>query len=148
MTKSKVLVAAALVAALGACRTDPGKASGAPTGSNAPTAAADVAPTKAGTKPVARIVFVGQKQACECTRKRIDDTWLALQRALDGNRKLPVERLQRDVDEEKADRYDEMRSLMVAPGLYLLDEDGKLIDMLQGELSSDQLSQALARSGA
>lgn len=112
----------------------------------AATSAASTAAASAA-RPVATIVFVGQKEACDCTRNRIDGTWQALQKALEGRSDIEVKRLERDVDEAEADRFDDMKSLMVAPGVYFLDREGKLIQMLQGELTETQL-QAVLDSGA
>jgi len=122
-------------------------------GSDAGTAAADVpatdaptadtpAPAEAG-KPVARIVFVDQEECCECTAKRIDGTWAALQLALEGNDGIPVERIHGDTQEAQAKPFTDMRPLMVAPGVYFLDADGALVEMLQGELTESQIAAQL-----
>lgn len=107
-------------------------------------------PPKAATKiktveqpKVARIVFLGQKEACECTRKRIDSTWESLNAALKGGPKIPVERIQVDVEEKKTARYIGMRALMVMPGIYFLSKKDTLIEMLQGEVREDQIIQML-----
>jgi len=92
---------------------------------------------------VARIVFVGQREACDCFKERIAKTWKALETALEGHKDLPVERLELDVDEAKVDPYEQMQALMTAPGVYLLDSEGKLVKMLQGELTAEQLRRAL-----
>ena len=47
------------------------------------------------------------------------------------------------MDEAKVDPYEQMQALMTAPGVYLLDGQGKLVKMLQGELTVKQLSKAL-----
>ncbi|MCP4676069.1 MAG: cytochrome c biogenesis protein CcdA [Deltaproteobacteria bacterium] len=103
--------------------------------------------TQTETQPqksrVSKIVFIGQKQACECTRNRIDETWKALESALEGGPALPVERLHLDVDEEKTEKYHEMRALMVAPGIYFFNESGKLFEMLQGEVRVDEFAEVL-----
>ncbi len=92
---------------------------------------------------VSKIVFIGQKQACECTRNRIDETWRALESAFEGGAAVPVERLQLDVDEEKTEKYHGMRALLVAPGVYFFDEKGKLLEMLQGEVRVDEFAEIL-----
>ena len=51
--------------------------------------------------------------------------------------------LELDVDEAKVDPYEQMQALMTAPGVYLLDSEGKLVKMLQGELTAEQLRRAL-----
>ncbi len=115
----------------------------------APPAESEPASEEAKAAPVqvrpqvSRIVFVGQKDACECTRKRIDTTWEALQAVLATGPAVPVERVQLDVHEKKTARYHAMRALIVAPGIYFLDNDGGLIELLQGEVREDQMSEML-----
>ena len=96
-----------------------------------------------GQATVARIVFIGQEKACKCTRTRIDVTWAALQSALEGHSQIPVESLTMDQDEDEFDKYDEMQSLVVAPGIYFLDAEGRLISLLQGEQTTQQILQVL-----
>jgi len=91
---------------------------------------------------VARIVFVGQKEACHCTHDRIDASWEALQAVLDKV-KIPVERIQWDVDKVAAERYAKLRSPMVLPGIYFLDDNDKLIDLLQGKVTEKQITKII-----
>jgi hypothetical protein len=93
---------------------------------------ANASATQAATSRVAKIVFVGQKQACPCTRKRIDETWKTLQGVLAKGPKIAVERIHLDVDEERYDELDELKSMIVPPGIYFFDKDSKLIELLQG----------------
>jgi len=95
---------------------------------------------------VTRIVFLDQKQACDCTRKRIDASWLALQAALKNATGADVLRLFHDVDEQAADEYKQMKPLMVAPGIYFLDKNGGLVEMLQGEVTEPQITAVLKGS--
>ncbi len=92
---------------------------------------------------VARIVFVDQKQACDCTRKRIDGSWAALQAALGAHKDIPVERIHMDTDQSRVEPYEEMRAIMVLPAIYLLDVSGKLLDMVQGEVTTDNFDRIL-----
>lgn len=107
------------------------------------TAASETAAVTGVNKLVAKIVFVDQEEACDCTRARIDATWAALQLALEGREGLPVERIHGDTQEPEAKPYLEMRPLMVAPGLYFLDADGGLVEQLQGELTEGQIGALL-----
>ncbi len=133
LTGSSMMIAAALVAG---CNS-PGQAAPAPEGSATAASSAQAAGV------VARIVFVGQHEACDCTKNRIATTWKALETALADRKDLPVERLELDVDAAKVDPYEQLQALMTAPGLYLLDSQGKLVKMLQGELTVAQISKAL-----
>ena len=97
--------------------------------------------TFAGTA-VAKIAFVDQAVACKCTMTRIENSWKALQSIIGGS-KIPVERVHLDKDEETADRYDDMASLVVPPGIYFLDSGGALIKMVQGEVTVKQIRDVL-----
>jgi hypothetical protein len=99
--------------------------------------------TQKAKKSVAKVVFVGQQNACDCTRKRVDDSFAALKGALGGRQDIPIEQIQVDVDEAKVTQYQEMRAIMVLPAIYLLDESGELIDVLQGAVTVQQLDQLL-----
>jgi hypothetical protein len=48
-----------------------------------------------------------------------------------------------DQDEDQFDRYDEMQSLVVAPGIYFLDAEGRLLSLLQGEQTKPQILEVL-----
>lgn len=95
-----------------------------------------------GTR-VASIVFVGQKDACQCTRDRIDASWAALEAALGRQPAVQVERIQEDVDTARADEFAGLKPVIVVPGIYFLDEKGKLVELLQGEVTADQVAAVL-----
>ncbi len=105
-------------------------------------------PTKAGaaTADVARIVFVGKAQACDCTRTRIDTSWTALQAAL-GDSGPAVERLRMDTQGEQVEPYRQLRPMITLPGVYLLDAQGSLVELLQGAITEAQFRAALESSG-
>jgi len=92
---------------------------------------------------VASIVFVGLKDACQCTRDRIDASWAALEAALSGRPAVPVERIQEDVDTARADEYAKLKPVIVVPGIYFLDEKGGLVELLQGEVKAEQITAVL-----
>jgi len=99
-------------------------------------------PAVAGSR-VAKIVFVGKERACDCTRKRVDDSFAVLQSALAERQDIPVERLRVDIDQAKVAEYQEMRAIMVLPAIYLFDEPGGLVDVLQGEVTDKQVRDGL-----
>jgi hypothetical protein len=103
----------------------------------------DAEPAPESAQPVTRIVFIGQEKACKCARTRIDVTWAALQSALEAHSQITVESLTMDQDEDEFDPYDEMQSLVVAPGIYFFDAEGRLISLLQGEQTKQQILQVL-----
>jgi hypothetical protein len=129
-TSATVMIAAGwLGLTLAACGSEP--------------AGAATATAEAARAPVAKVVFIGQQESCDCTRARIDGTWAALQEVIEGGVTVPVERIRMDTQHDQAAPYIAMQALMVAPGLYLLDADGQLIEMLQGELTAEQIERAL-----
>ncbi len=124
----------------GACNGDPEPG---PTG-NRTSDVVQKAASENKTKPVVeRIVFVGKKDACDCTRTQIDSTWKALQSVLEGGPAIAVKRLQVDVDVEEANRYHAMRPLVALPGLYFFDGKNQLTRLLQGELRVDEIAEIL-----
>jgi hypothetical protein len=130
------LLASLLVVAVAAC--EQGKAP--PPAAQAPVNAAATASSK-----IARIVFIDQETACDCTRKRIEGTWTALQAALGAPATLPVERIHLDTQAAQADAYTLLKPLMVTPGVYFVDERNGVVEMLQGEVRQDQLVAILKR---
>jgi hypothetical protein len=106
----------------------------------------EAATRAAPSAKVAKIVFVDKQNACECTRARIDKTWNALQKVLGSPASIPIERYDLDTQAEQLEPYFLMERLMVPPGIYLLDEGNGVIQLLQGELTEQQLREALAGS--
>jgi hypothetical protein len=94
--------------------------------------------------PVARAVVVGQREACDCTRARIDQGTAALTQAI-GDRAIPVEQLEADNPEhrEQVELLRALRPLMVAPGIYLFDANDELVGMTQGETSAEELAELM-----
>lgn len=121
-------IAAGLLVGAGACRR-----SGAPAG----------AMKKKPGEKVGKIVFVGKKNACDCTAKRVKETWEAMQFALKKHGGVKVERIAMDVDKAKVNTLRGKRRFMTLPALYFFNPAGKLVAMLEGELKPDQIAGAL-----
>jgi hypothetical protein len=138
-----VLVATVAAVGCGQASGESSRAQPAPSAAGQP-ASASASP---GARAVARIVFIDQEQACECTRNRIDGSWTALQAALGEGSGVAVERIHRDTQEEQAEEYRMLRPLVTVPGIYLLDENGAILELLQGEVTEAQLRAALGRRG-
>jgi hypothetical protein len=129
------------LAAVG-CEQSSAQASTDPT---ATTAAAQTVAAKQSTSKVTKIVFVGKEHACDCTRKTVEAGWAVLQKALGTPPKVPVERLQIDTQPDKVAPYRNQKPMMALPGIYFVDERNVVLDLLQGEITSDQISDALGR---
>jgi hypothetical protein len=113
-------------------------------GTPAPGASANAsaAPSTARAT-VARIAFVDQEEACDCTRKRIDDSWAALQSAMKQSREVPVQRIHRDTQPVDVAPLSAKRAFIAVPAIFLLDGSGEVIDMLQGEVTDKEIATAL-----
>jgi hypothetical protein len=98
---------------------------------------------KTSSAAVAKIVFIDKEKACDCTAKRINDSWTALQEALGKESALPIERIHMDTQAAQAESYKTQRAYMVAPAIYFLDANGQILEMLQGEVSSEQFKKTL-----
>jgi len=115
------------------------KQTAAPQARPVPTNSPAVAPA---TK-VAKIAFIDKEHACDCTRKRVDDTWAALGAALGTPTKLPVERIHFDTESAKAAAYTQSRPLMVPPGIYFVDQGNAVLELLEGEVTTEQIAAVL-----
>lgn len=109
-------------------------------GGQDPCSGGSCSPSSTG---VSLIVFVGMDQACQCTRERIEKSWKALQEALGSRPGVQVKRIQWDVDEEEAEKYAALKPLVTVPGIYFLDGEGNLVELLQGEVESGRIADLL-----
>ena len=105
--------------------------------------AAMAAPPADVKTKVARIMFVGKQNACDCTRKTIDASWKALQAAQGGKSRLPIEELKIDVDRAKVDGYRQKRAFVALPAIYFLDAAEGVRELLQGEVTEAQVRAVL-----
>ena len=134
---------AIVVSAAVACRGTDAKPEPAKVSTASAAISAAAAAPSARSK-LARIVFVDKQQCCQCTQSRIDASWSSLQGALAGrDGVLPVERLHVDTQAALVEKYRDQRPFMVIPAIYLLDGSGKVVELLQGELTQAQVSAAL-----
>lgn len=97
----------------------------------------------AGTSKVARIVFVDKGKACACTKERIDASWKALTEVTGWPPVPDLERIHMDTDPNKAAPYKAKKAIMVAPAIYFFDAGDKLLQVLQGEVTVEQVKAAL-----
>jgi hypothetical protein len=97
------------------------------------------------TAKVARIVFVGKEHACDCTRKKVDTALAALQTVLGTPPRIPVDMLKVDMEEEKVDPYRKQKPMMAIPAIYFVDGKGSVVDLLQGEVTAEQIGHALGQ---
>lgn len=112
-------------------------------GGTGPSQAAPTSSAEAKKSPVARLAFLDKAEACECTQKNIDKGWAALQAVLGSGNPLPVDRIHVDTQADQAAPLLAQRKVVTVPALYLLDANGFVIDMLQGELQESDVRKAL-----
>ena len=103
------------------------------------TSAAEAVSANQNASKVTKIVFVGKQNACDCTRKTVDAGWAALQKALGTPAKLPVEKLQIDTEGAKVEPYRKQKAIMALPAIYFLDGKDVVLDLLQGEVTAEQI---------
>ena len=106
--------------------------------------AAALAAANDSTAKVVKIVFVGKEHACDCTRKKVDTALAALQKVLGTPPKMPVEMLKVDTEEEKVEPYRKQKPIMAIPAIYFVDGKSRVVDLLQGEVTAEQIGQAVA----
>jgi hypothetical protein len=116
-----------------------------PSATTAPLAAASTATHGQATARVTRIVFVGKEHPCDCTKARLEAGWAALQAALGTPPRVPVERLKIDTEPDQVEPYRRQKPAMALPALYFVDAQGSVVDLLQGDVTRDQVAAALAR---
>jgi hypothetical protein len=137
-----VLIAMAAIAMMGiSCTNNAANADNPPVQQTAieQTAVEPAAPTG-----VAKIVFVDKEKACKCTAEKIEKSWTALAAALKAKGvELPIERVHLDTQAAEAGKYKALKPMIAIPGIYLLNADGKLIELLQGEVTTEQVEKVL-----
>jgi len=121
------------------------KAEAAPASASAavttPTASAtDLTAANNPTAKIVKVVFVGKEHACDCTRKKVDTALTALQQVLGNPYKIPVEMLKVDTEEDKVEPYRKQKPMMAVPSIYFVDGKGVVTDMLQGEITAEQIA--------
>ena len=135
---------------VGGCK-DSKASAGQITSATVQASAAPSVPIVAATQPATqthRIVFVDKEHACQCTQKRVDDSWAALQAALAGKQPPTIERFHVDSQPEQVESYVKMRAMVAVPALYFIDAKGGLVELLQGEVTQAQVEAVLGTKTA
>jgi|GEM_PF-583818 len=139
----KFILSCALLVASGAMAAGCGNA---PVGT--PPAGKSAAAVVSKAPALAKIVFVDQVECCNCTQDRIDATWKALTEAVGEPPVIPVERIHSDTQPELAAEYTTFKPIMVIPAVYFVGADGSVLEMLQGELRTVQIIEAMTKLSA
>jgi hypothetical protein len=142
MTKENTLLCLGITVFF-AFSTEGCQRSRAATGASSVPSATQAAAAKPDTPKVARIVFVGKEHACDCTRKSVDAGWAALQKALGTPAKLPVERFHVDTEAAKVEPFRQQKPIMALPAIYFVDGKNTVVELLQGEVTAEQVAAIL-----
>jgi hypothetical protein len=102
--------------------------------------AASLAASNGSQARVVKIVFVGKEHACDCTRKKVETATAALQQVLGTPPRVPVQELKVDTEPEKVEPYRLQKPMLAMPAIYFVDGEGGVIDMLQGEITAEQIA--------
>jgi hypothetical protein len=139
MRLSVIFVVCSVVGLLAGCdRPSRAAASGPPAVAGKSAALSATAPM---SKPgIAKIVFVGKQNACDCTRKTIDASWKALEAGLGAKNRIPVEHLKMDTQPDQVAVYRSRKPFMALPAIYFLDQADSLVELLQGEVTQEQVT--------
>jgi hypothetical protein len=147
MTKNSGLIGLALSMALAGVACGRTRASAEPERSSktaAPLGSASAAGERASAK-ITRVVFVGKEHACDCTRKRQEAGWAALEAALGTPPTVPVEQLKVDTQPERVEPYQKQKPTVTLPALYFVDGKDSVVELLQGEITREQIAAVLAK---
>jgi hypothetical protein len=94
--------------------------------------------------PHRTLVFVDQEQGCNtCSRDEVDQAWKALQEVAQGPADLSVERVHVDREPWKVQPFQEDRPYSKLPAIYILDDQGDIVGLLQGAIDAKQIADAL-----
>lgn len=95
---------------------------------------------------VAKIVMLDKEECCECTGARQKASLDAMKSVIEARgSKATLEVIHLDTQPDEAQPYLAMKPLMVPPGMYFLDASGNLLELLQGEVTAEQIEQVFAK---
>jgi hypothetical protein len=142
MNRSGVLACClVLLGTISAC--DSHNAGAAATSSASSAAAKPAVASKQPASVVTKIVFVDKEHACDCTRKKVATAQAALAQVLGTPAKIPVETMKADTESDKLEPYRRQKPMMAVPAIYFVDEKNTVLQLLQGELTAEQVARAI-----
>ncbi len=99
-----------------------------------------------GEKSLTRIVFITTSQACDCTMTRCQNAESSLEKAITKYPKAPrPEQIDYAREPERAKKLISKYTAVMLPIIYFIDEDGNLLDRLEGEFSGEDILELLGR---
>ena len=105
------------------------------------------APTaKAESGSLVRIVFITTSRACACTLTRCKNAESSLQKAMTKHPKAPkLERLDYAREPERVRKLISKYTAMMLPIIYFIDQDGNLLDGLEGDFYEEDINEILGK---
>jgi hypothetical protein len=93
--------------------------------------------------PAARVVFVDQEHRCPCNAEQIDFAWSVVDRVHRSRPGLKVERVHADKYRDREGKLRSIHNFWTFPAIYVFDARGDLVALLQGKLSTANITDAL-----
>jgi hypothetical protein len=89
-----------------------------------------------------RLVFVDKEHACDCTQAKIDSAWAAISAVWGRDRPAP-ERIHADTQAAALNTLRQKRPMVALPAVYVLDSQGEVLALLQGDVTEAKLRAAV-----
>jgi hypothetical protein len=93
-------------------------------------------------RPAARLVFVDKEHPCDCTQAKIDTAWSAVAAVWGRDRPAP-ERIHADTQAAALGALRQKRPMVAVPAIYVLDGEGGVVSLLQGDVTEADLRAAV-----
>lgn len=131
------------VAALSAACTQPEAPAPAPESALGPR----ITNVEATAKPAAvgraaKLVLVDKEQACDCTQAKVDAAWAAIRATWGSDRPAP-QRIHADTQAAALEPLRRKRPMVTVPAVYVLDDSGGVLALLQGDVTEAALRAAV-----
>ena len=84
-------------------------------------------------------LFLDRLDGNAAAKAHLDEVWVEVQTAMEAWPGIFVERIHIDVEPKQSAKILELRAVDKLPGVYFLDEDGALIEVLQGDIKATEI---------
>ncbi len=88
---------------------------------------------------VKAVAFLEQEADCNCNKDKYDQAWRVMQMTVGQLPAIKVTRMDFEKEREASATYINQKDFDMLPAVYFLDEDGKVISLLQGWLTMEQV---------
>lgn len=94
---------------------------------------------------IAKLVFITKEHVCDCTRRKVETALSAVSQVLGEPSRIPIEILKADTQGSQVETYRAQHPMVALPAIYFVNENGNVITVLQGEITVEQIRQALGQ---